>query len=78
MWDENRRCPRTGAWASLHLCGMAKKRARKKDARTIDRAAKRAAQKAAGAFDGRFREKKVESARRYKRVPKHPPALDEE
>lgn len=46
----------------------------KKDLLAIERAAKRAAQKAAGAFDGRFREKKVESGKRYVRRRKHDPA----
>lgn len=40
----------------------------------LEREAKRAAQKAAGALDGRFREKVVGSAKRYKRKPKHPGA----
>lgn len=40
----------------------------------LEREAKRAAQKAAGALDGRFREKVVKSAKRYKRKPKHPDA----
>ncbi len=48
----------------------------KKDLLAIERAVKRAAQKAAGAFDGRFREKKVESGKRYVRKKKHRP--DEE
>ncbi len=61
--------------AIADLRGMPAKR-RKKPVTTdqLEREAKRAAQKAAGALDGRFREKVVKSAKRYKRKPKHPDA----
>lgn len=50
----------------------------KKDLLAIERGAKRAAQKSAGAFDGRFRERKMESAKRYTRKRKHPPRPKDE
>jgi hypothetical protein len=44
-----------------------KKPSPKNDLAAIERAAKRNAQKEQGALDGRFRTKKVESKKRYKR-----------
>ena len=49
------------------VSGNKKKAPAKKDLQKIEQAAKRAEQKAAGALDGRFRTKKVESKKRYKR-----------
>lgn len=54
-----------------------KKKGSAKDVRRIDQGAKRAEQKAQGALDGRFREKKVESKKRYVRKPKHDPKDEE-
>jgi len=54
-----------------------KKKDPKKAVRRIAQGAKREAQKAQGALDGRFREKKVESAKRYSRKPKHKSRNDE-
>jgi hypothetical protein len=48
-----------------------KKKDQKEAIRQLDQAVKREAQKAQGALDGRFREKKVESKKRYTRKPKH-------
>jgi hypothetical protein len=53
-----------------------KKRSPKADLAALERAAKRAAQKAQGALDGRFREKKVESKKRYSRKRKDDEAAD--
>lgn len=53
-----------------------KKPSPKADLARIEREAKRAAQKAQGALDGRFRTRKVESKKRYKR--KGPPPVEPE
>ncbi|HMC98115.1 MAG TPA: hypothetical protein VKG92_10690 [Flavobacteriales bacterium] len=50
--------------------GSKRKARAKQDLLSIERGAKRAEQKAAGALDGRFRTKKVESRKRYKRRPR--------
>lgn len=50
---------------------MPKKRITKKELLKIEQAAVREERKQQGALDGRFREKKVESEKRYKRKPKH-------
>ena len=51
---------------------MSKKRITKKELLKIEQATVREERKQQGALDGRFREKKVESVKRYKRKPKHP------
>lgn len=50
---------------------MPKKRITKKELLKIEQAAVREERKQQGALDGRFREKKEESEKRYKRKPKH-------
>ncbi|MFT3884276.1 MAG: hypothetical protein QM724_02245 [Flavobacteriales bacterium] len=49
----------------------------KKVLRGLEKTVKRAEQKAQGALDGRFRERKVESKKRYARKPKHKGQDDE-
>lgn len=55
----------------MDLKTMAKKRITKKELLKIEEAAVREERKQQGALDGRFREKKEESEKRYKRKPKH-------
>lgn len=53
------------------MCAKKKKQPKTPKPGAIERTAKREAQKEQGALDGRFREKKVESGKRYVRKPKH-------
>ncbi|MBL7962755.1 MAG: hypothetical protein JNM31_02820 [Flavobacteriales bacterium] len=49
-----------------------RKKPTKKELLQLERGALREEQKAQGALDGRFRERKMESRKRYARKPKHP------